>query len=59
MYAAASCSCLVGLLTGDLIAQRVNQKAFANLLLIMLLISMVMLYAEGFAALKGRNDNSL
>ena len=59
MYASASCSCLVGLLTGDLIAKRVNQKAFANLLLVMLLISMVMLYAEGFAVLTGHDENSL
>ena len=52
MYVAASCSCLSGLLIGDAIAKKVNQKAFAHLLLAMLLISMVMLYAEGFAALR-------
>ena len=56
LYTAASCSCLVGLFAGDAIAKKVNQKAFAHLLLVMLLISMVMLYAEGFAALCGHTQ---
>ena len=59
MYTAASISCLIGLFVGDAIAKKVNQKAFAHLLLAMLLVSMIMLYAEGFAARHGKTQDNL
>ena len=48
LYAVAICAAYVGLVIGNALAQRLNQKAFGRVLLGVMLLSTCLLYASSF-----------